>query len=160
MEIKNMTTTFESAKVGDRVYSIPFGWGEIREISADSQNVYYIHVYFDSRGYEHYTLDGYFHNITHIQSLFWDEVDIEAPTKPVVVKVINGVEVPDISFKPTVGEAFLYPSLECISLHQLMTYKDNTWCKFLSENNLCYPYNAAGQEAVILHAKAMLGIKE
>lgn len=155
-----MTTTFETAKVGDRVYSIPFGWGEIREISADSQNVYYIHVYFENHGFEHYTLDGYFHNITHIQSLFWDEVYIEAPIKPVSIKIINGVEVPDISFKPTKGEVFLYPSIDCMSLHQIMTYNDNTWCKFLSDNNLCYPYTEDGQCAATLHTKAMLGIKE
>jgi hypothetical protein len=160
MEIKNMTTTFESANVGDRVYSIPFGWGEIREISEDSQNVYYIHVYFENHGYEQYTLDGYFHNITHIQSLFWDEVYIKAPAKPIGIKVINGVEIPDISFKPTYAQAFLYPSIDCISLHQIMTYNNNTWCRFAADNGLCYPYTEEGRNTAILHAKAMLGIKE
>jgi hypothetical protein len=155
-----MTTTFETAKVGDRVYSIPFGWGEIEHIDEFSSYPINVHFFSDIVDIQYYTYQGYFHTDVPIQSIFWDEVYIEAPTKPVGVKVINGVEVPDISFKPTKGEVFLYPSIDCMSLHQIMTYNDDTWCKFLSDNNLCYPYNAAGQETVILHTKAMLGIKE
>jgi hypothetical protein len=70
------------------------------------------------------------------------------------------VEVPDITFKPTLGEVFLHPSIDCVGLCNIMTYNDNIWCKFLSENDLCYPYTEEGRAAAKMHARAMLGIKE
>lgn len=54
-----MTTTFETAKPGDRVWSIRNGWGEIHD--ADESGAYPISVYY---------------------SVYWDEVEIEAPQKP------------------------------------------------------------------------------
>jgi hypothetical protein len=154
-----MTTTFETAKVGDRVFSHTFGWGEIREVSEDSQNVYYIHVYFENHGFEHYTLDGYFHNISHIQSLFWDECTIEAPTKPLPIKLVHGVEVPDISFHPTNQTGYYYPYPTGEDLVYFTVYDDvYSVDKFRSANNLCYPNTEEGKQAAILHAKAMLGI--
>jgi hypothetical protein len=153
-----MTTTFETAKVGDRVFSHTFGWGEIREVSEDSQNVYYIHVYFENHGFEHYTLDGYFHNISHIQSLFWNEVSIEAPAKPVTMKLVHGIEVPDISFHPTDGTAYYYPATNDDMFSTTTYYSKYLSDRFRSDNNLCYPYTKEGKAAAILHAKAMLGI--
>jgi hypothetical protein len=136
MEIRNMLTTFEDAKVGDRVYSPTFGWGEITSINHTS--IYPIKVYFSWYNVpESFTIEGYYYADLPLQSLFWDEVYIEAPTKPVSVKVINGVEVPDITFKPAKGEVFLYPSnIDCMGLCNIMTYNDDVWCKFLSDNNL------------------------
>jgi hypothetical protein len=84
MEIKNMTTTFESAKVGDRVYSHTFGWGEIEYVNEYS-HFYTIHArFFHTNETKGFTLEGYLYSDLQIQSLFWDEVTIEAPKKPSV----------------------------------------------------------------------------
>ncbi|MCI4409003.1 MAG: hypothetical protein JHC26_07915 [Thermofilum sp.] len=150
-------TTFENAKIGDRVFSHTFGWGVIDEINEDSS--YPIMVSFDT-DYDSFTMEGVYRKGTPIQCLFWDEVKIEAPKKPIKMKLVNGVEVPDITFKPTSGEHFYHPSLDCMHLHKFAVYNDSVWCKFLSDNKLCYPCDNNGRIAAVLHAKAMLGIKE
>jgi hypothetical protein len=75
-----MSTTFESASVGDRVWSITKGWGEITKILKHSS--FPIHVKYDSTGYDTFTFDGYLIEAYIMRSLFWDEVKIEAPKKP------------------------------------------------------------------------------
>jgi hypothetical protein len=151
-----MTTTFETAKVGDRVFSHTFGWGEIDRVEAGKTYAIYVRFINLVDQTIFFTVEGYCMHTIQTQSLFWDECQINAPVKPVGVKLINGIEVPNISFKPTSGEHFYHPSVDCTSLHKLMIYNDGTWCKFLSENNLCYPCNNLGREAAILHIKAML----
>ena len=75
-----MTTTFETAKVGDRVWSLQFGWGEISKINDDPS--YPIVVEYDRGGFDTFTLDCRLDEDHVTQSIFWDEVVIEAPTKP------------------------------------------------------------------------------
>lgn len=74
----NNTTTFETAKVGDRVWSIPKGWGEIIEIDNDPD--YPLSVRFDSGRSDCFTIDGRVRTTHSIRSLFWDEV--KAPPQP------------------------------------------------------------------------------
>lgn len=77
-----MTTTFETAKVGDRVWCIRHGWGEIREL--DSSKDYPIHVRFQGDGgFTTYTTCGLYTVDDVTRTLFWDEVVIDAPVKPV-----------------------------------------------------------------------------
>jgi hypothetical protein len=85
MEIKNMTTTFETAEIGDSVFSHTFGWGEI--IDVDDSEIYPILVKFHSDPGEtrYFTFEGYHYKDTMLQSLFWDEVTIEAPKKSSVM---------------------------------------------------------------------------
>ena len=75
-----MTTTFKSASVGDRVWSITRGWGEITKILNHSS--FPIHVKYDSTGYDTFTFDGYLLESYVMRSPFWDEVVIDAPVKP------------------------------------------------------------------------------
>lgn len=75
-----MTTTFETAKVGDRVWCILSGWGEVRGI--DSSKAYPIAVYFTSDEFKTYTVDGLYDDEDLNQTLFWKEVVIDAPPKP------------------------------------------------------------------------------
>jgi hypothetical protein len=77
MEINNMTTaTFETAKVGDRVFSHTFGCGEIDYVNVSS-DFYPIHVrFFHTNETKGFTLEGYFYSDLPIQSLFWDDVTV------------------------------------------------------------------------------------
>ena len=82
-----MTTTFEDAKVGDRVWDIRSGWGEVR--GTNSSVSYPIAVYFQSEEFKTYTVGGLYDEDDIIQSLFWDEVVIEAPVKPLPVLQVD-----------------------------------------------------------------------
>ena len=73
-----MTTTFELACVGDRVWSLRLGWGEI--ISMRNGLNYPLLVKFSGTTCS-FTVDGR-ENLHMPRYLFWDEVVIEAPTKP------------------------------------------------------------------------------
>jgi hypothetical protein len=150
-----MTTIFETAKVGDRVFSHTFGWGTICVI--DKDNNYPIQVLFASCS-ESFTPEGFYYKDNPIQSLFWDECTIEVPAKPLPIKLIHGVKVPDISFYPTDGTAYYYPATNDDMFSTTTYYSKYLSDRFRSDNNLCYPYTKEGKAAAILHAKAMLGI--
>jgi hypothetical protein len=151
-----MTTTFETAKVGDRVFSHTFGWGTIYVV--DKSNSYPIQVVFGI-GNDSFTTEGFYYKDKPIQCLFWNECTIEAPTKPLSKKLVHGVEVPDISFHPTNQTGYYYPYPTGEDLVYFTVYDDvYSVDKFRSANNLCYPNTEEGKAAAILHAKAMLGI--
>jgi hypothetical protein len=149
------TTTFETAKIGDQVFSHTFGWGTIDRIIED--NNYPIQVLFDDDR-DSFTLEGFHHKDKPIQCLFWNECTIEAPTKPLTMKLIHGVEVPDISFHPTDGTTYYHPAVNDDMFNTTTYYSKYLSDRFRSDNNLCYPYTKEGKAAAILHAKAMLGI--
>jgi hypothetical protein len=151
-----MKNTFENAQAGDRVWSIRRGWGVITHVSTNR-----ICVKFENLDWDYiFTACGKDSAKDLNPTLFWDEVKFDIPQKPIKMKLIHGVEVPDITFKPTSDDHFYYPSVDSMSLHKFMTYNDGAWCKFLSENSLCYPCDKIGRAAAILHTKAMLAVKE
>lgn len=75
-----MTTTFETAKVGDKVWCMKSGWGEIRETDYSSR--YPIYVVFSRDEFKTYTAGGLHETDDKVQTLFWGEVVIDAPLKP------------------------------------------------------------------------------
>lgn len=75
-----MTTTFETAKIGDKVWCITSGWGEIHDTGWSDR--YPISVEFPDGEFRSYTLGGLYTEYDKTQSLFWGEVVIEAPAKP------------------------------------------------------------------------------
>ncbi|MBS7349212.1 MAG: hypothetical protein KIG95_03470 [Comamonas sp.] len=75
-----MTTTFETAKVGDKVWGVENGWGEIQSINVSDN--YPIRVIWGNYSNTTYTLEGKRAIAHNHQSLFWDEIEIKAPTKP------------------------------------------------------------------------------
>lgn len=77
-----MTTTFETASVGDRVWSITLGWGVVKDVLHGVEEFYPVVIDFDSGGRETFTRGGLIYKDDIHQSLFWDEVEIKAPTKP------------------------------------------------------------------------------
>lgn len=73
------------------------------------------------------------------------------------MKLIHGVEVPDISFTPVEYQYYCLPLLaEHFFTHKC--YRDCRYEEFIAKNGLCYPNTEEGKQAAILHAKAMLGI--
>jgi hypothetical protein len=87
-----MITTFETAVVGDKVWSIDSGWGEIR--ARHGSVTYPLGVYFSNGEYRTYTLGGLYTEYDKTQSLFWDEVKTVAPQKPTpeVAKLVEALE--------------------------------------------------------------------
>jgi hypothetical protein len=154
-----MTTTFESAKVGDKVYSHTFGWGEIDRVEADKTYAIYVRFINLVDQTIFFTVEGYCMHTIQTQSLFWDECQINAPVKPAGVKVINGIEIPDISFKPDIDDHCYipFPTVSSLYTHHIVNFS-NVANEHLSVNGLCYPYTEEGRDAAILHAKAMLGV--
>jgi hypothetical protein len=155
-----MTTTFENAKVGDKVYSPTSGWGEITYISkSEIFHDYPICVRFQNKpgeGYE-FTFEGYYYKDVPLQSLFWDEVTINAPSKPIRTKVINGIEIPDITITPVNGDHCYipFPTHPDLCLRIYFLYSSELDDHIIN-NDLCYPDTEAGKSAAILHSKAML----
>jgi hypothetical protein len=148
-----MPDTFKNAQPGDRVWSMRHGWGTIQTI-----NDHNIFVKFANQNFNCiYTICGKFSPEDLNPSLFWDEVKIDIPRKPIKMKLIHGVEVPDISFHPTDETDYYYPDATGDALFNIATYYDSYSAdRFRSANNLCYPRTKEGKAAAILHAKAML----
>lgn len=74
-----MTTTFETAKVGDKVWSSASGWGTVKAID-DSE--YPITVYYEDGASDTYTVEGFLFKDGGLQVLFWNEIVFDAPVKP------------------------------------------------------------------------------
>jgi hypothetical protein len=83
----------------------------------------------------------------------------ENPPAKQRTKLIHGVEVPDISFVPRKEEHFYHPILDN-TLYKPSTYHGYGIDAFRVKYGLCYPHTEEGKQAAILHAKAMLGIKD
>jgi hypothetical protein len=144
--------TFENANVGDVVFSTNFGWGEITAI--DTFHRYPINARFNNNEHGRFTFEGYNNVHTKEQTLFFDAVVIDINTVP--VKVINGVEVPDISYTPEIGRAFYMPLPTDPSLY-VRVYNNGTEVdRHRIASGLAYPITEEGRQSAILHAKAML----
>lgn len=70
---------FKNAEVGDKVWSVGHGWGKITHI--DNDDTYPLKVKFDGDSAT-YTLEGKFYKDDLNPTLFWDEVKIVPPPKP------------------------------------------------------------------------------
>lgn len=80
-------TTFEDAEVGDKAWCMRSGWGEIRDIRPSDR--YPIYVCFPNDEFKTYTAGGFYDEDDVTRSLFWDEVVIEAPAKPMSVLQVD-----------------------------------------------------------------------
>ena len=75
-------------------------------------------------------------------------------------KLINGVEIPDISFTPAYLQDYWYPNPSTDGFCYQTRYAPmSSGDIHRAKHRLCYPNTEEGREAAILHAKAMLGIK-
>ena len=69
-------TTFEDAKVGDRVFHYKYGWSTITNIREESN--YPVIIDYDFS----FTYEGFADKSDKNRTLFWDEVVITPPEKP------------------------------------------------------------------------------
>lgn len=74
-----MTTTFENARIGDRVWCIRSGWGVVKDICP---HLYSLIIKYENGKIGTYTAEGFYSKDDVQQSLFWDVVKFEAPVKP------------------------------------------------------------------------------
>jgi hypothetical protein len=152
-----MSTTFENAKVGDRVWSVRYGHGAVAAVYSDPNYPLVIKFerYVNSKSY---TFQGN-ENHHELQTLFWQEIKFEVPKQPPRMKLINGIEIPDISFHPEARKHYYYPLLDVGLFDNTFFEESNKTDEFRAANGLCYPCTPEGKEAAVLHAKALLGVK-
>lgn len=81
-------TTFENAKVGDRVWDLRHGWGTVN--SRQDNAPCPLSVWFDAGNCLGFSFDG--HSYSQKRTLFWDEIKFEAPPRPArkIKKVVEG----------------------------------------------------------------------
>lgn len=72
------------------------------------------------------------------------------------VKVINSVEIPDITFIPENGEEFIVPALNADGCQNRVANLESRWFGYYLKKDLCYPNTEEGEAAAILHSKALL----
>jgi hypothetical protein len=83
---------FENAKVGDRVWGLTIGWGNIIKIDRDCKTSGAIVVSWDNDERTSYLhSDGRVHKNDLLPFIFWSEIHFEIPPKP-KVKVKKTVE--------------------------------------------------------------------
>ena len=151
-----MTTTFENAQVGDRVWDFNYGFGIISKI--DKNSTYSILVNFDKQDVCVFNKDGkIFSEVS--RTLFWDEIKFKVPTQPQRMKLINGIEVPDISFTPKERDRYYVPAPTLPDFYNECRFHNFSEDYYRAEKGMCYPFTRDGQQAAIQHAKAMLGLK-
>ena len=155
-----MSTTFESALVGDRVWDILHGWGVIDDIDTQEDT---LRVSFSKNCTVtyYYCRDGrkpFYDNRT----LFWDEIKFEAPTQPLRMKLVNGIEVPHISCEPKIYCTYCVPDPTNPEWFRSIFIEDynNKRNEHAVKHGMYYPFTEKGKQAAILHAKAILGIKD
>lgn len=74
-------TTFENAKVGDKVWSVRKGWGKV--VDVDTSETYSVKVEFAKIWpMLSYTIDGKYSKTDMYRELFWNEVKFEIPERP------------------------------------------------------------------------------
>lgn len=78
-EEQTMKEQFTNVKVGDRVWSINYSWGEVISVKG-----IIFRVSFPSRGaiIRYYFSGIAFESITGVQTLFWDIITIDPPLRP------------------------------------------------------------------------------
>lgn len=102
--------------------------------------------------------DKEWQNIPETGSVIFYKVN-EYRLKP-KTKIINGVEIPDLSFTPFVGCEFYCANIGLPEFYETwyMRREDCTFTKRMVERGLVYPYTEEGKQAAITHAKALLNI--
>lgn len=71
----------EEVRLGDEVWDVLYGWGEVTGLKDSMKNVYPIGVQFEGAS-RWYTEDGKLHAHKENPTLFWQPIEFEIPKKP------------------------------------------------------------------------------
>lgn len=78
----------EEVRLGDEVWDVLYGWGEVTGLKDSMKNVYPIGVQFEGAS-RWYTEDGKLHAHKENPTLFWQPIEFEIPKKPKKEKVMS-----------------------------------------------------------------------
>jgi hypothetical protein len=172
-----MSTTFEDAQVGDRVWSVSLGHGVVVDSIDIDPNYPLVIKFTNFINTISYTLQGQ-EFLNESQTLFWQEIKFEAPSKPPIIKHVYNVEPdnqnrvlfwqeiiseapeqssPNTYFRSEIHRYYYYPSLDLVVCDK--TLLEDSKPDDLNVTNTCYPCTPEGRKAALLHIKTLLGIK-
>lgn len=72
------------------------------------------------------------------------------------VKVINSVEIPDITFIPKNKETYIAPALNNNRCNTYIANLESDFTAFHIDNDLCYPNTEEGKAAAVLHSRVLI----
>ena len=132
---------FENAKIGDKVWEIELGWGEIVNIIKSS--TYPLMVKFNINGsIMTFDLSGKYTKIAINPTLFWDEINVEIPKKPK----------PEF-WKPENGEEAYYISIKGEVVESTYWYMDTEDKDVVEQGNVFQTEEEANKEIELRKAK-------
>lgn len=153
---------FKNAREGDKVYSLNYGAGVIGRIHEALDELYPLAVRFNNGAIDEFTQEGKISTDDLNQTLFYGTENPfknnELPPEPKRVIVINGIEIPDISFK---NNELLKASV-CPCAIVSPAHEDGYCMGFTTDNiklSCAYPATDDGKAAAVLHAKALMSVK-
>lgn len=153
---------FKNAREGDKVYSLNYGAGVIARVNEDFEELHPLNIKFHSGLTDNVTRCGKVFIGNSDQTLFYGTENpfknIDLPPEPKRVIVINGIEVPDISFK---NNELLKASV-CPCAIVSPAHEDGYYMGFTTDNiklSCAYPDTDDGKAAAVLHAKALMNVK-
>lgn len=149
-----MTTTFENARVGDKVYCLMSGWGKMSGIRDEEDYPLIVSFLCEAKTY---TVDGKTCKTDCMPTLYWDKPEIIAPEQPKRTININGYEVPEPEREP------LSPNEEywIAALDSSILLATGVWTNHRVDNQaLKRGLLHKTREAAIAHAQALLSFTE
>ena len=72
-------------------------------------------------------------------------------------KLVNGVEIPDISFIPENGQSHIVPAVNINFCQNRVANLESEQTAFFINHGLCYPSTEEGERAAVAHSKALMG---
>jgi hypothetical protein len=153
---------FKNAREGDHVYSLSYGAGVIGRIREALDELYPLAVRFNNGAIDDFTQEGKISTDDLNQTLFYGTENpfknIDLPPEPKRVIVINGIEIPDISFRNNrLAEVSALPCAIVSPAHEDGYYMGFTTDKI--KLSCAYPATDDGKAAAVLHAKALMSVK-
>ena len=83
-----MITTFENAKVGDKVWDFIYGWGVVVDTQALPDDFSHTLLIEFCRQRVYYATTGTTSS-SSVRTLFWDEIKFETPAQPPRMKLVH-----------------------------------------------------------------------
>lgn len=152
-----MSNDFSKAKIGDRVYHLNYGYGNIDRVKFGSTLP--IRVTFTTVNIPRwFTTNGKTHSKDETPMIYWDKPEIIAPPEPARYKNVNGFKVPDVAISTVEDhEKYYIPSL---TRNDDWCYGDYIHIESVIQAGCVYTLNDDGRNAAIVHRNAWLGIGE